>query len=186
MPRFRQLHVLANIQEGWLAPRAFGGPPGYDYARDMAQGPFGAQVAMPMLPYRQIQQAGSFLSAGSDWVFTDETPWHDIESGAPSRDPGAIDEPPMLPDHTIDVESLLRASTINAAYQMYAENRIGSIEVGKQADFAVIDRNILNVPVDEFHNTRVLMTIFGGRVLPRHCRRNEPSCSLTESWPVRG
>jgi predicted amidohydrolase YtcJ len=167
IPRFRPLHVLANIQEGWLAPRAFGGPAGYDYAKDMAQGPLGAQVAMPMLPYRQIQQAGAVVSAGSDWFFTDENPWHDIESGATSRDPGAVDETPMLPDHTVDVESLLRASTINAAYQMYDENRIGSIEVGKQADFAVIDRNILKVPVDEIHNTRVLMTIFEGRVLPR-------------------
>jgi predicted amidohydrolase YtcJ len=167
MPRFRQLHVLANIQEGWLAPRAFGGPAGFDYAKDMAQGPLGAQVAMPMLPYRQIQQAGALLSAGSDWFFTDENPWHDIESGATSRDPGAVDETPMLPDHTVDVESLLRASTINAAYQMYAEKRIGSIEVGKQADFVVIDRNILKVPVDEIHKTRVLMTIFEGRELPR-------------------
>jgi predicted amidohydrolase YtcJ len=167
MPRFRQLHVLANIQEGWLAPGAFGGPPGYDYAKDMAEGPLGAQVAMPMLPYRQIQQAGAFLSAGSDWFYTDENPWHDMESGATSRDPGAAVETPMLPDHTVDVESLLRASTINAAYQMYAEKRIGSIEVGKQADFVVIDRNILKVPVDDIHNTRVLMTIFEGRELPR-------------------
>ena len=167
MPRFPQLHVLANIQEGWLAPRAFGGPAGYDYARDMAQGPLGAQVAMPMLPYRQLQRAGALLSAGSDWFFTDENPWHDMESGSTSRDPGAAGETPMLPDHTVDVESLLRASTINAAYQMYAEKRTGSIEVGKQADFAVIDRNILKVPVDDIHETRVLMTIFEGRELPR-------------------
>jgi predicted amidohydrolase YtcJ len=167
LPRFRQLHVLANIQEGWLAPRAFGGPPGYDYVKDMAQGPLGPQVAMPLFPYRQIQRAGARLSAGSDWFFTDENPWHDIEAGATSRDPGAVDETPMLPDQTLDVESLLRASTINAAYQLYAEKQTGSIEIGKQADLVVIDRNILKVPVDEIHKTQVLMTIFEGRELPR-------------------
>jgi predicted amidohydrolase YtcJ len=167
LPRFKQLHVLANIQEGWLAPRAFGGPPGYDYVKDMAQGPLGPQVAMPLFPYRQIQRAGAQLSAGSDWFFTDENPWHDIESGATSRDPGAVDEAPMLPDQTIDVETLLRASTINAAYQTYSEKERGSIEVGKQADLVVIDRNILKVPVDEIHKTQVLMTFFEGRELPR-------------------
>ena len=174
LPRFKQLGVLANIQEGWLAPRAGGGPPGYDYVKDMAQGPFGAQVAMSMLPYRQIQRAGALLSAGSDWFFTDENPWHDIESGATSRDPGALDEPPMLPHQTMDVESLLRASTINAAYQMYSERERGSIEVGKQADLVVIDRNILKIPVDQVHNTQVLMTIFEGRELPRAMPGHSP------------
>jgi predicted amidohydrolase YtcJ len=166
-PRFRQLHVLANIQEGWLAPRAFGGPAGYDYVKAMSQGPLGAEVAMPLFPYRQLQRAGAKLSAGSDWFFTDENPWHDIEAGATSRDPGAVDEIPMLPDQTVDVGTLLRASTINAAYQMYMERQRGSIEVGKQADLVVIDQNILKVPVDEIHKTNVLMTIFEGRELPR-------------------
>jgi predicted amidohydrolase YtcJ len=73
----------------------------------------------------------------------------------------------MLPNQTVDVESLLRASTINAAYQMYSEKQTGSIEVGKQADFAVVDRNILKVPVNDIHKTQVLMTIFEGRELPR-------------------
>jgi predicted amidohydrolase YtcJ len=167
LPRFRQLHVLANIQEGWLAPRAFGGPSGYDYVKDMAHGPLGPQVALPLFPYRSIQRAGALLSAGSDWFFTDENPWHDIESGATSRDPGAIDEAPMLPNQTVDVETLLRASTINAAYQTYSEQDRGSIEVGKQADLVVIDRNILKVPVDEIHKAQVIMTIFEGRELPR-------------------
>ena len=167
LPRFEQLHVLANIQEGWLAPRAFGGPPGYDYVKDMAHGPLGARVALPLFPYGDLQRAHAQLSAGSDWFFTDENPWHDIESGATSRDPGAVDETPMLPNQTVDVESLLRASTINAAYQMYSEKQTGSIEVGKRADLVVIDRNILKVPVDEIHKTQVLMTIFEGRELPR-------------------
>jgi predicted amidohydrolase YtcJ len=167
LPRFKQLHVLANIQEGWLAPRAFGGPPGYDYVKDMAHGPLGAQVALPLFPYGELQRAHAQLSAGSDWFFTDENPWHDIESGATSRDPGAVDETPMLPNQTVDVESLLRASTINAAYQMFSEKQTGSIEVGKQADLVVIDRNILKVPVGDIHKTQVLMTIFEGRELPR-------------------
>ena len=167
LARFKTLHVLANIQEGWLAPRAFGGPPGYDYVKEMAAGPLGAQLALPLFPYRQLQRAGAQLATGSDWFFTDENPWHDLESGATSRDPGAADEPPMLPDQTIDVDTLLRASTIGAAYQMYSEHQTGSIEVGKQADLVVLDQNILKVPVGDIHQTRVLMTFFEGRELAR-------------------
>jgi len=163
IPRLKQLNVIANVQEGWLAPRSIGGPAGYDYVKDTAAGPLGPKLAERMYPFRQLGKAGARLSAGSDWFFTDENPWNDIEAGATSRDPGVADSVPMLPDHTVDVKSLLRARTIDAAFQMFKEKETGSIEAGKDADVIVVNQNILDIPVDQIHRTRVLMTFFAGR-----------------------
>jgi predicted amidohydrolase YtcJ len=43
------------------------------------------------------------------------------------------------------------------------ERETGSIGVGGRADFVVIDRDILKIPVDNVHGTRVLMTFFDGK-----------------------
>jgi predicted amidohydrolase YtcJ len=163
IPRLRQLNVIANVQEGWLAPRSIGGPPGYDYVKDTAAGPLGPQLAERMYPFRQLHEAGARLSAGSDWFFTDENPWNDIEAGATSRDPGVADSVPMLPDHTVDVRTLIAARTLDAAYQMFSEKETGSIEIGKDANLIVVNQNILEVPVDQIHQTKVLMTFFAGK-----------------------
>jgi predicted amidohydrolase YtcJ len=69
----------------------------------------------------------------------------------------------MLPGHALDVKSLLTARTLGGAYQMQNERETGSIEVGKRADFVVIDRDILKIPADRVHETRVLMTFFDGK-----------------------
>ena len=48
---------------------------------------------------------------------------------------------------------------------MLAEDRIGSIEEGKYADFLVLDRNLLEIPVDDIDQTDVLKTVFSGEVV---------------------
>ena len=161
--RFKPLQVIANIQEGWLAPRAFGGPVGYDYVTATGSGPAGTKLAAQMLPYGPLHAAGARLAGGSDWFFTNENPWQDIEAGATSRDPGEAKQKAMLPGHVINQQALVDARTIGGAYQMFSESDSGSIEVGKSADLVVIDRNVLKIPARQIHDTQVVMTFFEGR-----------------------
>lgn len=161
--RMKALGIVANVQEGWLSPRAFGGPPGYDYRKEQASVGFGPSLAGRMFPYRAIHEAGVPLAAGSDWYYTEENPWIDIEAGITSREPGVASSVPMLPDSTLDLATLLRARTRGAAYQMYQERDTGSIEAGKRADLVVIDRDIIHGPLEAIHSTRVLLTILDGR-----------------------
>ncbi len=63
----------------------------------------------------------------------------------------------------ITAEQALRAVTINAAWQLFAEERCGSIEAGKYADFAVLERNPLEVPPEELDRIAVTGTWLGGR-----------------------
>jgi len=63
----------------------------------------------------------------------------------------------------ISPDQALRAITIDAAWQLFAEDRVGSIEAGKLADFTVVDRNPLDVEPTELDTIQVLETWLGGR-----------------------
>lgn len=68
-------------------------------------------------------------------------------------------------DQRITVEEALAAHTINAARAIHMEDRIGSIEVGKLADFAVVDGDLLAAPAEALRSLPVWMTVVGGEVL---------------------
>ena len=65
----------------------------------------------------------------------------------------------------ISVEDAIKGVTINAAYQYFEENEKGSIKVGKKADFIIIDKNPLEVEIDELKNINILYTIKNGEVI---------------------
>jgi predicted amidohydrolase YtcJ len=67
-------------------------------------------------------------------------------------------------DQAITPLQALQAYTTNAAYQFGMEDEAGSLEVGKLADFVVLDRNPLKVDPDEIRDVRVLDTVLGGRL----------------------
>ncbi len=48
---------------------------------------------------------------------------------------------------------------------MLREDRLGSLEPGKLADIVVLDRDLLSIPRDDIPNTRVLMTVLGGKTI---------------------
>lgn len=66
------------------------------------------------------------------------------------------------PEHRVSVEETLRAMTIEAAFQMCMDHEIGSIEVGKKADFCVLENDPLTMDSLEIKDMPVWGTIFGG------------------------
>ena len=66
---------------------------------------------------------------------------------------------------SIDLKSSIEALTLNGAKSVGWENISGSIEVGKFADMIVLDRNLFDITPTEIAETRVLTTIFEGRVV---------------------
>lgn len=62
----------------------------------------------------------------------------------------------------VSVEQALRATTIDAAWQMHLEHDRGSLSAGKLADFVVLDANPLTVPVASISDIEVLQTWIGG------------------------
>ncbi|HEX6093898.1 MAG TPA: amidohydrolase family protein, partial [Dongiaceae bacterium] len=73
--------------------------------------------------------------------------------------------PPWIPNERVSRELLLAAYTINGAWLNHWEKEAGSLEVGKAADFIILDRDVFSVPVQEIGQTRVLSTYVDGRLV---------------------
>jgi predicted amidohydrolase YtcJ len=71
----------------------------------------------------------------------------------------------LTPDKAVTRQEAIQIHTANGARLLQCEHCLGSIESGKLADFAVLDRNILTVPVDEIRHTKIIMTAVGGKIL---------------------
>lgn len=69
------------------------------------------------------------------------------------------------PDQKMTREQALRSYTIDAAYGAFQEEVVGSIEIGKFADFTVLDRDIMSVEEAEILETKAMITIVGGKVV---------------------
>ena len=62
-------------------------------------------------------------------------------------------------------EEALKSYTLDGAYAEFEEDFKGSIEVGKAADFTVFDKNIMEIPESEILNSKVMMTVMGGKIV---------------------
>jgi predicted amidohydrolase YtcJ len=71
----------------------------------------------------------------------------------------------------IPVQDALRAITLGAAYTLKMDDVIGSVEVGKLADFAVLEDDPLEMPPEKLKDVRVWGTVLGGQVFPVQAAR---------------
>ena len=78
---------------------------------------------------------------------------------------GTFGRTPFGTAEAIDVRTALRSYTIWAAHQLFLEDRIGSLEPGKDADIAVWDRDLYSIPADDIRNIHCELTLLRGRVV---------------------
>lgn len=116
-------------------------------------------------PFRSMKEAGATLVAGSDAPVDsrDPQPFVNIAIALTRQIPG---QHALTPAERISIEDAIDAYTINGARYMNRDRESGSIEVGKSADFIVLDRDILALAhahrASEILRTRVLETWFRG------------------------
>jgi len=71
----------------------------------------------------------------------------------------------LHPEEALTREQAIRFYTRNNAFLLFCENRVGSLEPGKNADFIILDRDILTCPVDEMRDIEVLSTYWNGKMV---------------------
>ena len=156
LPRFRELNVAAEFSPILWYPSLL--------VQVMEQ-VIGEERANRFWPTRSLLEAGAHVIYGSDWpsVVPDPNPWPGIEAMVTRRDPYGNFPGALWPEQAIDLEQALRIFTINGAAAGKQAHRTGTIEVGKSADFIVLDRNIFQVPVEDISETQVLLTVVSGK-----------------------
>lgn len=134
---------------------------------DTYAGNFGER-AKRLNPFATFKKEGIIWANGSDYAVTPFPARYGIWA-AIAREPalGNYGGDPFGRAESVDVKTALRAVTIWAAHQLFLDNKIGSLEVGKIADLAVWDRDVYTVPVGELKEMKCLMTILDGKVVFR-------------------
>ena len=157
IPRFAELDIGATFQTLWAYPD----PAAIELDIPM----IGEERTWQMYPLASIHQAGGRLVGASDFYVTDMDPLLAIEVGVTRQDPWENSGDILNADERVDLEAMLAAYTINGAYTMSLDDAQGSIEVGKRADFVVLDRNLFDLDPYAISDASVTMTIFDGRIV---------------------
>src|SRR5699024_4604444 len=69
------------------------------------------------------------------------------------------------PKEKITLADALCHYTVDAAYGVFREKDLGTLEVGKLADIVVLDRNLFEVPAEEIRDAKVTLTMMDGKVV---------------------
>ena len=145
--RFNELNITADFQVAgkWTLPGA------HD---PLELALLGAARLTDHVPVKDIYNTGANVTLSSDWDVSSLSPFvgmmHSLQRDHQS-----------LPS----IKSAIASYTTNAAYSMNQEDKLGSIEVGKLADFAIVDQDILTIPTASIGKTKTLMTILDGEVI---------------------
>lgn len=149
--RFKPLDVIASMQLLWAA--------GDDYTLDMVKPYVSAFAFRYQYPAHSLLQQGATLAGASDWPVSSPNPWAAMAQAVTREGEKGV----LNADERLDRETMFYAYTLNAARAIGQEQRIGSLAVGKQADFILLDRDVFTVDAKALAETRVLKTWFGGR-----------------------
>lgn len=157
IPRFAELGVTATFQPLWAYPD----PAAIELDVPM----LGEERTQRMYPIGSVARAGGRIAGGSDYYVTDLNPLLAIEAAVTRRDPYSNAGPVLGPDEQVDLDTMIAAYTIQGAWTMGREDELGSIEVGKHADFVVLDRNLFDFPAAQISDAKVVLTVFAGRTV---------------------
>ena len=151
--RFRELDVAANAQPLWAC---------HEGQMDELTIPFLGERSGWQYPFRSLRAAGAVLAMGSDWSVSTPNPLLEMELAVErvwTR--AAARREPFLPDERLELIDALAAFTAGSAYVNHLDET-GTLEVGKLADLAVLDRDLFDRGAGAIGEARVVATFVEG------------------------
>jgi predicted amidohydrolase YtcJ len=172
LPRFARLSVIADMQPSFCC-----GDDG---------GNFDPADEVPSDRWHSLEQSGAVLAFSSDWPCTwPPSPFVSIQQAVTrqvwkSADTANIGGEPLdgagqggavatgaiyVPEERITVVDAVRAYTRGSAFAAFSDKQVGTLEVGKLADLAVLSQDIFTAPPETIGKTRVVTTMVGGNIV---------------------
>jgi predicted amidohydrolase YtcJ len=161
IPRFAALGVIASMQATHATSDM-----------NMAEDRIGPDRILGGYAWRRLLDTGATLAGGSDFPVELSNPFHGLYAAVTRQGRDGEPEGGWYPDQALTRAEALRSFTLAAAYAAHQEDKLGSLEAGKWADFIVIDRDYFDVPAAEIDDIVVLETWIGG---VRVFNREEPA-----------
>jgi predicted amidohydrolase YtcJ len=157
IPRFAQLNVTASMQPVHADPAI------QDNWRQM----LGPQRSPGGFPAAALAASGARLVLGTDAPTAPFAPLPNLFIATTRRSALQPELAANEPKNALPIEDALTCATANAAWSCFAEDRLGSISLGKHADFVVVDPDITESDPERLLNASVLQTVVGGRTVHR-------------------
>jgi predicted amidohydrolase YtcJ len=153
--RFKPLGVIASTQALFANPD--------QNTLEVYAVNLGPDRSSRAMPFRSLDEAGAVQAFGSDWpVFSMEV-LRGIYCAVTRTTPEGTPPGGWQPHERISAEAALRHFTRDAAYASFEEHRKGALAAGMLADFVVLSEDIVAIPPERILDTRVLLTVMGGR-----------------------
>jgi predicted amidohydrolase YtcJ len=152
IPRFKELNIIASMQ-----------PTHATSDKNMAEDRVGPQRIKGGYAWKSFLEQGTVVAAGSDFPVEHSNPFFGLYSAVTRMDHSGNPEGGWYPNESLTREEALRAFTLDAAYSAHQEDILGSVEIGKWADFILIDENYFDVAASDIWKIKVLETWVAGK-----------------------
>ncbi len=131
--------------------------------RTMAEARLGPDRLGGAYAWATIAGLGVPLAFGSDFPVESPNPFPGLSAAVSRQDPSGQPAGGWRPQERVSFAQALAGFTRGAAYAGFAEDRIGSLEPGKYADFILVDRDVSKVAPGELARTQVMETWVAGK-----------------------
>jgi predicted amidohydrolase YtcJ len=120
--------------------------------------------------WRKVLDAGGRLALGSDFPVERVDPLLGLHAAVTRQDLDGAPAGGWLPGERLDRDEALRGFTLDAAWSLFLDGEVGSLEVGKRADLVVFAADPMTVPEAELGRVPIDLTLVDGEVVYRRSR----------------
>jgi hypothetical protein len=154
IPRFAELGVIAAMQ-----------PIHATSDMNMAEDRLGPERILGGYAWRRLLDSGAIIASGSDFPVEKANPFLGLYAAVTRQDAASLPAGGWYADQALTRAEALHSFTLAAAFAAHQEDRLGSLEVGKWADFIIVDRDYFTIPAADIDDIQVIQTWVGGQLV---------------------